>query len=440
MKLILSPKKIKAIKHLVRSYFKNKKGEPYEMKTGQCYIFAGIIDRRFKWVWASAPTRYGKTEVAAMGLLYLAVFEGLKVPIVAGSKDKAEKIMEYITQHLPDHPDFYAGLMNVEGLDKVEKLKIRVAKDALRWSGGGWIYVTSIDSRSKQKEGEGVVGEGGDVVVLEEAGLIKDKAQFSKIVRMPEGSEWGKLIMIGNCVEKSIFEDAYKSKLYHKVRIDLDQAIEEGTYSKKELEDKKAQTTTRDWKRYYLVEFPKAKDFAYFKPQTYEVLPKDLKYYGAVDLALGLDTSTSLVGIAVVAKDTNGQVYATFASGESTKPDETMNAIFNLPMEFTRFGIEAVQFQKYFLQVIKQKSQAMGRYIPFEGIEQKRKKEERIESMEPAINTGQVLFNEKSILWEHLAEYPHLEKLDVLDALEMSLRLAGVLGYNSKHNQKRLSY
>ncbi|MEX2602786.1 MAG: LAGLIDADG family homing endonuclease, partial [Gracilimonas sp.] len=107
------------------------------------------------------------TEILALALLYLAVFENLKIPIVAGSEDKARKIMEYILQHIPDHPELHAGLLNMKGLDDADKLKVSASKDTLRWATGGWIYVTSINSRQKAAEGEGVVGEGGDVVVLE---------------------------------------------------------------------------------------------------------------------------------------------------------------------------------------------------------------------------------------------------------------------------------
>src|SRR5690606_35829007 len=102
---------------------------------------------------------------------------------------------------------------------------VSVSKNGLRWSDGGWIYITSVDSRSISREGEGVVGEGGDVVVLEEAGLIKHREQFSKIVRMPEEDRgWGKLVMSGNCVENSVFEDAFNDEMYHKVRVDLETA------------------------------------------------------------------------------------------------------------------------------------------------------------------------------------------------------------------------
>src|SRR3990167_8752968 len=256
---------IKAIKELGRTFFKNSKQQPFEFTDGQCEMFCSVINPDLKWVWLSAPTRYGKSETLALAILTLAFMYHLKVPIVAGSEEKARKIMEYVLQHISDHPKIYDGLLNIEFIKKAERVKIQMSKQGLRWSTGGWIYITSVDARTVSREGEGVVGEGGDVVVLEEAGLIRQQEQFSKVVRMVEG-DWGKLIMSGNCIEKSVFETAYKDPLYYKVRISLEQAIKEGRINEERLKEQKPQTTSKDWKRYYLVEFPSASEYAYFKP------------------------------------------------------------------------------------------------------------------------------------------------------------------------------
>ena len=335
--------------------------------------------------------------------------------------------MEYVLQHISDHPKIYDGLLNIEFIKKAERVKIQMSKQGLRWSTGGWIYITSVDARTVSREGEGVVGEGGDVVVLEEAGLIRQQEQFSKVVRMVEG-DWGKLIMSGNCIEKSVFETAYKDPLYYKVRISLEQAIKEGRINEERLKEQKPQTTSKDWKRYYLVEFPSASEYAYFKPRKYEYLPLDLVYVGAVDLSLGEAIKGSKVGMVVLGVDEKGQVYEVESFEEQVVPDETIRRILNLPYKFDRFGIEAIQFQKYFLKVIEDKSKAQGKYIPFIGLEQKRKKEERIEGMEPLINTGQILFKGGNELWNEMQEYPDVEYLDILDALEMAWRLAKQVG------------
>ncbi len=385
-------------------------------------MFEAVTNPRYTWVWMSAPTRYGKSNLLAMAILYMATAHKLKIPIVAGTTEKAQKIMEYILSHVGDHPSFYKGLIDLETVEQVQKLKVQASKRALRWASGGWIYVTSVDSRSVSREGEGVVGEGGDIVVLEEAGLIKHKEQFSKVIRMVEG-DWGKLVMSGNCIEGSVFEDAYNDPLYYKVRIELDQAIAEGRINEERLEAQKSQTTSKDWKRYYLVEFPEANEFTYFKPQRYEVLPRGLKYYAGIDLALGESKKGSRVGIVTLARDENGQVYEVESIVENLTPEETIREIFNLQHQYTRIGIESVQFQRYFIKVVEQKSKKEGRYLPIEGIRQTKDKMARIESLEPFINTGQILFKGGNVLWEEMQEFPQGDFIDGLDALEMAWRM-----------------
>lgn len=428
----MDQEKISAIQTLVKGYFKDSRGDPYILTPGECEIFEAVTNPDYHWVWDSAPTRYGKTETVAMGLITLASMANLKIPIVGGTEDKAKQIMNYIISHVSDHSDFYKNLINAHDFSQLERLKVQVSKDVLRWTDGGWIFVTSVDARSISREGESVVGEGGDVVVLEEAGLIKSKEQFSKVVRMPEDNRgWGKLVMSGNCIEKSVFEDAFNDPKFHKVRIPLEQAIKEGRFTREYLEEKKTMTTSKDWKRYYLVEFPKANEFTYFKPKKYEYLPSDLEYFGALDPALGESKKGSLVGIVVLGRSKKtGQVYEIESIGEKIGPDEAIRTIFNLPYKFRRFGVEAVQFQRYFLSVLKEKSKQEKLYIPFKGIEQKRSKEERIESLEPFINTGQILFKGDNKLWEHMQDYPEPEYLDILDTLEMAWREVGGGGFD----------
>lgn len=442
-------KKIRAIRAIVKNYFKDKDGRPFQITDGECLMFEAVVNQRYKWVLVTAPTRYGKSELIAIAVIYLAVFHNLKIPVVAGSADKADKVMEYVVQHLSDHPELYAGLLNIE-IGKIERLKLIMAKQALRWHTGGWIYITSIDSRSIMREGEGVIGEGGDVVVLEEAGLIKHKEQFSKIVRMPESNRgWGKLVMSGNCVEKSVFETAWNEPKYHKVRISLEQAFSEGRLDRDRImNDVKPQMTTRDWLRFYECRFPTSADYSYFQPRNYEVLPppEQMFFYGAIDPSLGekkdRGDKQSLSAIVVLGVDrVTKQIYEVYSEGEIIKPNEAINRILNLPYRFVRFVVEAVQFQNYFKQVLEDESRLHQKYIPFSGIRQSRAKIERIESLEPYINTGQILFKGKNELEKELRDYPASDHLDVLDALEMALRTAlsgaGTLPTGQAENTKQ---
>lgn len=419
-----SQEEIITIQKLISGLFVNGKGEPYQATPSQAKIFLEIIDPKVRWLWLSAPTRYGKSELLAMALLYLASVKHLKIPVVGGSKDKANKIMDYILQHLSDSPIFHKGLINLE-LTDVEKLKVKATKETLRWATGGWIYVTSVESGNTVKQGEGVVGEGGDLIVLEEAGLIKSEEQFSKIVRMPEEDKgWGKLVMSGNMIEGSVFEKAYGNPLYKKVRVTLDDALKEGRFTQAYLDEKKTQVTSKDWKRYYIPEFPNRDEYAYFKPTKFTLMSRDLKYYGAIDPSLGETAKSSKIAIIVLGVDDKGQIFEAESIIEHILPDDAINRIFNLPFTFQRFGFEEVMFQKYFLKIAKERSKELGINIPFEGIKQNKNKLVRIESLEPAVNTGQILFKGDNQLWEDLAEYPKVEFLDGLDCLEMAYRIA----------------
>lgn len=305
----MTQEEIQIIRTLLSSLFRNSKGEPYVPTDGQCTIFEAITNPVYKWVWLSAPTRYGKSDNLAMALIYLAKFHNLKIPIVAGSQEKANKIMEYVVAHLSDHPALAEGLIGIEA-SQVEKLKVQVSKDAIKWRDGGWIYITSVDSRNIKSEGEGVVGEGGDIVVLEEAGLIRRREQFSKIVRMVEG-DWGKLVMSGNAVENSVFEDAYNDKAFYKVRVTLEQAIKEGRIDTQRLEQQRKLTTARDWQRYYLVEFPPRDTGMVFRNLNAVLGARPSKpipgrhYVAGVDLAKHQDFTV----IAIYDRNTNEQVY-----------------------------------------------------------------------------------------------------------------------------------
>lgn len=401
-----------------------KDGRPYEATDGQVEIFKAILNPYLRYVWINAPTRYGKSEISAMALLVGASIFKMKIPIVGGSLNKANKIMEYILEHISDDESLYEGLINIS-LRDIEALKVQRSKTVLRWKDGGWIYITSIDQRNISREGEAVVGEGGDLVFLEEAGLIKSEEQFSKVLRMPEG-KIAKLVMAGNCFEKSIFEKAYKDERYYKVKIELEQAFKEGRLDRKHiLENVKPQMTRKDWLRFYEGRFPEGSEFGYFKPKKYDYLPSldKLLIYGAMDLALG-EKGSNLTGIVILGKHKEtGQIYEVESIGKVMKPDEAIRTVLNLPYKFQRFGIEEVQFQKYFREVIERKSKEMGKYIPFKGIKQKKKKEERIESLEPYVNTGQIVFKGGNELWKELKDWPDVEYNDVLDALEMALRL-----------------
>lgn len=393
------------------------------MNDGQCDLFYAITNKNIKYTWLSAPTRYGKSETAAIALIYLARFFNIKIVIVGATDDKANKIMEYVVEHIADHPDLGIGLLNTD-IDKLEKLKVQSSKKALRWSSGGWIFITSIDAKSKSAGGEKAIGDGADVVYIEESPLIKTKEQLSKIIRMTEFDRgWGKLIQAGNMIEGNHFEEAFYDPRYYKVYIPLAQAMYEKGWTYDFINDKVEQSTTKDKKRMYFMLFPKKGEKAFFAAKKYGLLPEIEQYYGAMDPALGKTTSSSNTAIVVVGVDKNGYIYEVESFVDKIKPDDAMDIILNLPYTFTRFAIEAIQFQDFLKDQLTAKANIARKYIPFEGLQQRRAKEQRIESLEPQLKTGLIKLKGNNTLWDEAIDYPDSDTLDGLDALEMCYRL-----------------
>lgn len=422
----LSPKiqkRNEAIKYVVSTFFKNKDGEPYMLTDGQCEMFYAITNPELKYVWISAPTRYGKSEIASIALLYLAKFHNLKISVVGATDEKANKIMEYVVSHISDHEKLSEGIIG-DDIKKIEKLKIQSSKKSIRWKGGGWIYITSVDYRTLSAGGERAIGEGADVVYVEESPLIKTKEQFSKIVRMPEIDRgWGKLIQAGNLLEGNHFEEAYNSTLYYKVLISLPQAMYEKGWSVEFIKNRVEQMTTKDAKRMYFMEFPKKSETAFLRPQKYDSLPQNLRYFGAFDPAMGKKTSKSMSAIVILGVDENGFMYEVDSVIEKIKPSDAIDLILSFPYQFESFGVEAIQFQEFLYDELQKKMNFSSVFIPFEKIKQTAKKEQRIESLEPYFRSGVLKLKGDNELYKEAIDYPDSEFLDGLDVLEMCVRL-----------------
>lgn len=99
-------------------------------------------------------------------------------------------------------------------------------------------------------------------------------------------------------------------------------------------------------------------------------------FVGANDPSLGKnkksDTS-SIINLAVSLK--SGYMYVVDASVEKRKPDVIIEDVFEMNRRlkrdckkgFFKFGVETVQFQYYFKEVMAKKSAEEGEYLPIRG-------------------------------------------------------------------------
>lgn len=155
---------------------------------------------------------------------------------------------------------------------------------------------------------------------------------------------------------------------------------------------------------------------------------------GANDPSLGknkkADTS-SIIGLMLSTR--TGYMYVAEADVEKRKPDVIIVDVIEMHRRmkreygkgFYKFGVEAVQFQYFFKDVMAERARESGEYVPIEEIESLQNKMLRIESLQPLVKNKYIKFNRKhKSLLKQLTEYPMGKNDDAPDSLQMAAKLA----------------
>lgn len=174
--------------------------------------------------------------------------------------------------------------------------------------------------------------------------------------------------------------------------------------------------------------------FDYYNESEIDFKGSEYVFIGAVDPSLGKNKKADTSAIIVLAKNVkNGCLYVAEASVERRKPDVIIKDIIEINKRLKRdygkgfavFGVETVQFQQFFKDILVKASAESGEYIPFEEILSRVNKNVRIESLQPYIKNKYIKFNSKhKTLLEQLKVFPMGRNDDAPDALEMALKIA----------------
>lgn len=209
--------------------------EPAQLTPGQKDIFNVIVKRPSNRVHIMACTQYGKSLIVALACLVASCIQGRMVVVLAPSNEKAKIIMRYYTWHLQDDPAFYGQL---EKDTKLDRLILEESKERIILKNGGGIYVVSLQTNNPKRSIQAAMGEGADIVILDEAALISDEAEAT-VFRMIAGKKNGFYCKIGNPFTTGHFYRDYLDPNYKKINIDYHQAIEEGRYNAEFIEEAK---------------------------------------------------------------------------------------------------------------------------------------------------------------------------------------------------------
>ena len=117
-------------------------------------------------------------------------------------------------------------------------------------------------------------------------------------------------------------------------------------------------------------------------------------FVGANDPSLGKNKKSDTSFIGALAKDLQtGYMYVLIADIAKRKPDQIITDAIEdsrrLKRDYKRpyyqFGVETVQFQYYFAEIMRQKSVEAGEYLPIVEIKSVQNKDARIQSLQPFV-------------------------------------------------------
>lgn len=183
-------------------------------------------------------------------------------------------------------------------------------------------------------------------------------------------------------------------------------------------------------------------DSATFNEEWYDYYEEELMdfrdprylFIGGNDPSLGKNKKSDTSSIINLALDTKtGYMYVVDADIEKRHPDQIIEDVFEMNRRhrrdegkgFFKFGVETVQFQWYFKEVMAKKSAEQGEYLPIEEIQSISNKQLRIESLQPYIKNKYIKFNRKhKTLLKQLSEFPMGRNDDAPDGLHMAVKTA----------------
>lgn len=174
--------------------------------------------------------------------------------------------------------------------------------------------------------------------------------------------------------------------------------------------------------------------FDFYEDEEVDFSKPDFIFIGANDPSLGKNKKSDTSSIISLALQlSTGYMYVADGSVEKRKPDVIITDVIETHRRFKRdykkgfykFGVEVVQFQYFFKEVMAEKSREAGEYIPIEEIQSIQNKQLRIESLQPLIKNHYIKFNRKhKALLQQLLEYPMGRNDDAPDGLQMAVALA----------------
>jgi hypothetical protein len=209
-------------------------------------------------------TRYGKTRFVAIGLLLLIENTPIgfnlrpkRILIIAPTTDQTKILRGYISEHI-SNSKILSALIDKPDKASPERLKAEMSKQRLTFK-NGWelITLTAYAGENENDPAPNLMGWGGDIIVVDDACLIRQTVYTTRISRMlGDDAENSKLILIVNPFNKLNFAwDSWRNPLFKKIHIGWRQALAERRTTQAYLDEQKSILSDYEWTVLYESDF-----------------------------------------------------------------------------------------------------------------------------------------------------------------------------------------
>jgi hypothetical protein len=253
---------IPEVKAFVKWLFPNVKPAQF-ITDRQVYIVKRIAFSEVKRLSISAFTRYGKSQMVAIGIaIYILINRNKKIKFIGPTDDQAQVIKNYMSELiLNSRGDILLNLSELEIKEKRERLKAEASQKRMTFRNGCEYKVITAHGK-----GFGAMSHGADLVVIDESAMIS-RESYAKIVRMlgddPENSS---LIELFNPWDKDTKAyDHSVSPRFERIQIDYKIGLEEGRITQDFVDEMREDMTPLEFKVLYESDFPDEAEDSIFR-------------------------------------------------------------------------------------------------------------------------------------------------------------------------------
>ena len=174
--------------------------------------------------------------------------------------------------------------------------------------------------------------------------------------------------------------------------------------------------------------------FRYYDPAATDFHAPGFRFYGYCDPSLGRTATSDYSAIITLAvEEDSGLAYVYDADIQRRHPDKIISDILDKERQlrrqtgrgYTLFGAETNQFQWFLKETLARESARQGLYLPIQGVRATEDKTMRVESLQPDVKNGYILFRkDQTLLLHQLSQFPLGAHDDGPDALEGARTLA----------------